>query len=251
VTPTTWSCPTCHLTLEAVAVTCGHQCPGQRGQWTDLIPGESTDQDNGRTDHDRVVTPWPDYRTSTSTLSTDAPAVPTDQPSDLMGWDRPPMPGTSHSCTDARRGTVGSAPSSGQTSPIDPPRRPLHHAATLPPGRQPSPLPALPPPSPPQTAPTSPSPTATVQHGNHHRGPVGTRTGACGPLDDHHPHPGWAPPTPGHPAGSSRRPCWRVADAGWGVSGKAKVGPDQHRVFSRTIAGVWRTGPMTRRKCDA
>jgi hypothetical protein len=51
VTPTTWHCPGCDLTLEAVAVACGHECPERRGQWVDLIPTGSTDDD-----HDRVTT---------------------------------------------------------------------------------------------------------------------------------------------------------------------------------------------------
>ena len=57
MTPTQWKCPGCALTIETTAVAVGHQCPDRRGEWTDLSPMESTDQGNGRTDHDRTLTP--------------------------------------------------------------------------------------------------------------------------------------------------------------------------------------------------
>jgi hypothetical protein len=41
------------------------------------------------------------------------------------------------------------------------------------------------------------------------------------------------PGAPRHPAMALRRSGGQWADAGWGVSGKAKVDPDQHRLFLR------------------
>jgi len=32
-TATTWRCPSCELTIEAVAVEAGHYCPARRSRW--------------------------------------------------------------------------------------------------------------------------------------------------------------------------------------------------------------------------
>ncbi len=39
---TQWRCPGCDLELEAVAVACGHECPGRRGTWVDLTATDVT-----------------------------------------------------------------------------------------------------------------------------------------------------------------------------------------------------------------
>jgi len=75
-----------------------------------------------------------------------------------------------------------------------------------------------------------------------------TTTADPAPSHPTPPTPAWEAPThPTHPVAHA----WQKSEQGWGRDGKARVDSDQHRIFSRPIAEVWRTGPMTRRKRDA